>query len=63
MQTKYRDNMTEAELRAFLDEIDALHAAYAAAAEHDALNTEPMPDGWEDETETLRRAALNRGQP
>ena len=63
MQTKFRDNMTAAELRAFLGEIDALNAAYAAAAEHDARNTEPMPDEWEDETETLRRAALNRGQP
>ena len=31
MQTKYRDNMTEAELRAFLGEIDALHQAYVAA--------------------------------
>lgn len=63
MQTKFRDNMTAAELRAFMAEVDALNAAYAAAAEHDARNTEPMPDEWEDETETLRRAALNRGQP
>jgi len=60
---RYRDNMTEVELRAFMAEVDALNAAYAAAAEHDALHTEPMPDEWEDETETLRRAALHRGQP
>lgn len=60
---KYRDNMTETELRAFMREVDALHAAYAAAAAHDDVNAQPMPDEWEDETETLRRAALNRGQP
>jgi hypothetical protein len=60
---RYRDNMTAQELAQFMAEVDALHAAYAAAAAHDALNTEPMPDEWEDENETLRRAALNRGQP
>lgn len=60
---KYRDNMTETELRAFMREINALHQAYADAAAHDAANTQPMPDEWEDETEILRRAALNRGQP
>jgi len=62
---KYRDNMTADELRAFLGEIDALDAAYAAAAAHDATvaAAHPVPDEWEDESEILRRAALNRGQP
>lgn len=59
---KYRANMTEAELRAFMDEIDALDAAYASAAD-DAVAA-AAPDDWEDETETLRRAALDsRGRP
>ena len=60
---KYRDNMTAQELAQFMAEVDALNAAYAAAAAHDALNAEPIPEEWEDENETLRRAALNRGQP
>lgn len=60
---RYRDNMTAQELAQFMAEVDALNAAYAAAAAHDALNTEPMPDEWEDEMDTLRRAALTRGQP
>jgi hypothetical protein len=67
---KYRDNMTAQELARFMAEVDALHAAYAAAdayaaaATHDALNAEPVPDEWEDENETLRRAALDhRGRP
>lgn len=42
---KYRDNMTADELRAFLGEIDALDAAYAAAAAHDAtvVAAHPVP--------------------
>lgn len=60
---KYRDNMTETELRAFMRDVDALHQAYANAAVHDAVNAQPMPDEWEDATEILRRAALSRGQP
>jgi len=64
MRTKYRDNMTEAELRAFMREIDALDAAYAAAAAHDAANTQPLPEEWEDEGEYWRRAGLDsRGRP
>lgn len=64
MRTKYRDNMTEAELRAFLGEIDALAEAYAAAAAHDAANTQPLPEEWEDEGEYWRRAGLDsRGRP
>jgi hypothetical protein len=62
LDMKYRDNMTEAELRAFKAELDALDAAYASAAAHDAAQPAP-PDEWEDEMETLRRAALNRGRP
>ncbi len=61
---KYRDNMTAQELERFMAEVNALNAAYAAAATHDALNAEPVPDEWEDENETLRRAALDhRGRP
>ena len=67
---KYRDNMTAQELERFMAEVKALNAAYAAAdacaaaATHDALNAEPVPDEWEDENETLRRAALDhRGRP
>ena len=59
---KYRDNMTPAERQALLDECNALDALYAAALD-EALNFQPMPDEYEDEMETLRRAALNRGQP
>ena len=58
---RYRDNLTAQKLAQFMAEIDALNTAYAAA--HDALHTEPMPDEWEDEMDTLRRAALNRDQP
>ena len=46
----YNNNMTQAEIDAFKAEIDALDAAYTAAADHDAkvrANT-PMPDEWED---------------
>ena len=32
---KYQDNMTEAERAQFMREVDALDAAYAAAAQHD----------------------------
>lgn len=61
---KYRDNMTAQELARFMAEVDALHAAYAAAEAHAALNEEPMPDEYEDENESLRRAALDhRGRP
>ena len=59
---KHRENFSSEELSAFLAEIDALHNAYASAAERDALQG-PMPDEWEDETELLHRAALSRGQP
>lgn len=45
---KYRDNMTQAEINALRAEVDALDAAYAAAAEHDAANLQPPPDEWED---------------
>jgi len=60
---KYRDIMSEEELEKFRREVDELDAAYAAAAAHDALNTQPVPQEWEDEMETLTRAALSRGQP
>jgi hypothetical protein len=60
---KYRENMTQTELKKFKAEIDALDAAYACAAKYDAQNQEPMPDEWEDEMEILKKAALNRGMP
>ena len=61
---KYRDNMTETELRAFMAEIDALHGAYAAAAAHDAANTQPMPDEWEDPADYVGMGWIDsRGRP
>lgn len=62
---KYRDNMTQAELAVFKHEIDALEAAYAAAAAHDAAQANaPIPDEWEDEGEYWRKAGLDsRGRP
>jgi hypothetical protein len=63
---KYRDNMSEEELKAFMREVDELHNAYTRAAEHDAKSAQQAqpPDEWEDETDTLRRAALDhRGNP
>ena len=63
MRLKYHDNMTEQQMAQLMAEVDALNAAYAAADAYAALNAEPIPDEWEDENETLRRAALNRGQP
>lgn len=64
MQIKYRDNMNETELRAFLDEIDALAEAYDAAAANDTANAQPMPDEYEDENEYWRKAGLDsRGRP
>lgn len=61
---KYRDNMTEAELAQFKAEVDALDAAYASAAAHDAAQAQPIPDEWEDESEYWRRAGLDsRGRP
>ena len=62
---KYRDNMTKEEMDQLMGEVAALDAAYAAAAVHDAASGayDAPDDEWEDEMETLRRAALNRGQP
>jgi hypothetical protein len=61
---KYRDNMTKEEMDRLMADVAALDAAYAAAAAHDAAVAHDAPDDeWEDEMETLRRAALNRGQP
>lgn len=55
----YRDNLTPKELAQFKQELNDLDAAYASAFE----DQQPTPDGWEDETELLTKAALNRGQP
>jgi hypothetical protein len=62
-EMKYSENMTKEELTQFMAEIDALDAAYAAAAEHDAKIQGEMPEEWEDEMELLRKAALNGGRP
>jgi hypothetical protein len=59
---KYRDNMTPAELDRLMEEQNAFDALLTSAYEHDK-NAQPFPDEWEDEMETLRRAALSRGQP
>ena len=62
---KYRDTMTEEELAEFMREVDAIDALLTSAYEHDRKMEElhPTTEDWEDEMETLRKAALNRGQP
>ena len=61
---KYHDNMTDDQLKAFIRVVDELHEALTKAAEHDAQHSYPPPLEWEDEMDTLRRAALNcKGQP
>ena len=61
---KYRDNMTKEEMDQLMGEVAALDAAYAAADAYAAAVAHDAPDDeWEDEMETLRRAALSRGQP
>ena len=62
---KWNPNMTEQQLAEFKAQLDALDAAYASAAAHDAAvqAAHPMPDQFEDEMEILRKAALSRGQP
>ena len=67
---KYRDNMTDAETAQFLAEVDAIEAAYAAAAaadnareDADALTRDP-DDEPVDQMDELRRAALDcHGRP
>ena len=63
---KYHDNMTQAEIDAFKAEIDALSAAYTAAAEHDAkvqANT-PMPEEGEDPSDYVGMGWVDsRGRP
>ena len=45
---KYKENMTPEELAQFMQEVNALDQLLASAHEHDAKNTEPMPEEWED---------------
>ena len=62
----YRDNMTEAELAQFKAEIDALDAAYADAAKHDAAQqaAHPAPDEWEDPSDYVGMGWVGRdGRP
>lgn len=40
-----------------------LDRQYAEADEYDKAHYEEPPEEWEDEIETLRKAALSRGQP
>lgn len=65
MIMKYRDNMTEAELAQFKAEINALDAAYEAAAAHDAtVQAQPIPDEWEDPTDYVGMGWIDsRGRP
>lgn len=65
---RYRDNMTPAETTALLAEIAALDDAMAGDTLHnDGDPCECAECGgdpvYEDEMDTLRKAALNRGQP
>ncbi len=63
---KYRENMTEAELAALKAEIDALDAAYADAAEQDAVAQaqNPAPEEWEDPTDYVGMGWIDsRGRP
>lgn len=58
--------MTAAELAAFKAEVDALDAAYASAAEHDAKvqAQTPMPDEWEDPSDYVGMGWVDsRGRP
>lgn len=54
--------MTPDELDRLMEEQKAFDVLLASAYEHDKT-IEPVPDEWEDEMETLCRAALSRGQP
>ena len=62
---KYRDNMTNEEIKKFMLEINELDALYASAYANDMASAAlDAADEWEDEMDTLRRAALDhRGQP
>jgi hypothetical protein len=61
----YRDNMTEEELRQFMEEDAKLQSAYAAADEHDArMAASPPPDEWEDPTDYIGMGWIDsRGRP
>lgn len=63
---KYRDNMTQAELDAFMAEINAMDAAYAAAGAHDAKvqAQNPAPEEWEDPSDYVGMGWVDsRGRP
>ena len=63
---KYRDNMTQAEIDAFKAEIDALDAAYAAAAAHDAQvrAQNPASEEWQDPADYVGMGWVDsRGRP
>ena len=62
---RYRDNMSKEELKAFMAEVDALDAAYASAAEHDAKQAQtPIPDEWEDPSDYVGMGWIDsRGRP
>lgn len=61
--TKYRENMSEAELAAFNEELQKLEEVYQEAAQQ-AFNAELAEEQEEDQMEYWRRAGLDhRGQP
>ena len=63
---KYRDNMTQDERDAFMREINALDAAYASAAAHDAAQqaANPAPEEWEDPCDYVGMGWVDsRGRP
>jgi hypothetical protein len=64
LDMKYRDNMTKAELRAFKAELDALDAAYASAAAHDAAQPVPDDEDHEDPADYVGMGWVDsRGRP
>ena len=61
---KYSEKMTKEELNQFKAEIDALDAAYAAAAEHDAKVQGALPEEWEDPTDYVGMGWIDsKGRP
>ena len=63
---KYRENMTQAERDAFMRELNALDAAYASAAAHDAAQqaANPAPDEWEDQSDYVGMGWIGKdGRP
>ena len=63
---KYRENMTQAELEKFKQELQALEGAYADAAKHDAKMQaqSPTPDEYENPSDYVGMGWVDsRGRP